>query len=103
MAPSPSKSYTPLEAKAALRNLSERRSSDPASSSADEAAARAVLRHNIHIDGQHTDVHEVDGMHPNYIELWQNMNRQDRNKFINNSESDLWDAVSHLCHPGLLW
>jgi len=95
-APLPSKFYTPSETKAVLRNFLERRTLGPDPSSADEAAACAVLRHNIYIDGQHTDIHEVNGMHCNYLELWKNMNHQDHNKFINDSERDLWDAVTHL-------
>ena len=68
-----------------------------------QAAARALLRHDTHIDGSHYQTRTVGGLHPSYISFnWSSIVHKAKersltpNELLDAATQDVFDAVSHL-------
>ena|SRR6267154_1518060 len=64
-----------------------------------QAAARALLRHNAHIDGTHYQMRTTGGLHPSYIGFNRETNENETERTLTHSElveaalQDVFDAV----------
>jgi hypothetical protein len=65
-----------------------------------QAAARALLRHDAHLDGTHCLTRKPDGLHPSYIAFNSYTSPDEKSitheEFVEAALCDLFDAVSKL-------
>jgi hypothetical protein len=68
-----------------------------------QAAARALLRHDSHIDGTHYQMRTFGGLHPSYVAFNPVVEQTDGARALTHEDlvkaglQDVFDAVSHDC------
>lgn len=67
-----------------------------------QAAARALLRHDVHIDGTHYQTRTPKGLHPSYIAFNPPVEQMDKrtltqDDLLEAGLQDIFDAVSSSC------
>jgi hypothetical protein len=85
--------YSPSKVLTALLAAGVKGRTSPSILPEEAAAARAKFRFNMRLDGRHSLTYNKDGMHPNYLEV---LLDKDRQQFILDSENDAFDAVSRF-------
>jgi hypothetical protein len=65
-----------------------------------QAAARALLKHDVHVDGAHYHTREPGGLHPSYVAFNSYMSSNERSitqeEIVKAALQDVFDAVSFL-------
>jgi hypothetical protein len=85
--------YSPSKVSTALLAAGMKGRTSPSILPEEAAAAHAKFRFNMRLDGRHSLTYNKDGMHPNYLEV---LLDKDRQQFILDSENDAFDAVSRF-------